>query len=106
MKDKVKKKSDQKPDPQKNTNVPEEGRLGLVPGNEADVTKEDLYALGGKDLSMDLGDDEELNHRVHPVDFSGKDLDIPGAELDDEDEQKGSEDEENNSYSIGGDGNN
>jgi hypothetical protein len=34
---------------------------------------------------------------------SGKNLDIPGAELDDEQEIIGSEDEENNHYSIGGD---
>lgn len=75
----------------------------LVPGTSADVTKEDLEALGPEDLSMDMGDDEDLKHRVHPVDFSGKDLDVPGAELDDAQEAKGSEDEENNSYSIGGD---
>ncbi len=67
------------------------------------VTSEDLEALGDKDLSMDMGDDEELKHRTAPVDFSGNDLDVPGAELDDEQESVGSEDEENNSYSMGGD---
>lgn len=73
--------------------------------NESDVTKEDLEALGPKDLSMDMGDDEKaLKHRTTPVDFSGKDLDIPGSELDDASESIGSEDEENNSYSLGGDG--
>jgi len=77
--------------------------LDLVPGTSADVTKEDLEALGPPDLSMDMGDDEDLKHRVYPLDFTGKDLDVPGAELDDEQEKKGSEDEENNSYSIGGD---
>ena len=79
------------------------GKVKLVPGTSADITKEDLEALGPKDLSMDLGDDEDLKHRVHPVDFSGSDLDVPGAELDDEEESLGSEDEENNSYSLGGD---
>lgn len=69
-----------------------------------DVTEEDLEALGPKDLSMDMGDDEQLKHRTRPVDFSGKDLDVPGTELDDEQEEKGSEDEENNNYSLGGDG--
>ncbi|MCW3070619.1 MAG: hypothetical protein JWO44_509 [Bacteroidetes bacterium] len=83
--------------------MPELDKIELVPGNDADVTKEDLEALGPKDLSMDMGDDEDLKHRVHPVDFTGKDLDVPGAELDDVQEKKGSEDEENNSYSIGGD---
>jgi hypothetical protein len=40
------------------------------------------------------------------VEISGKDLDIPGAELDDDQERLGSEDEENNHYSIGGDNHN
>lgn len=35
--------------------------------------------------------------------LSGKDLDIPGAELDDDMERIGSEDEENNYYSLGDD---
>ena len=79
-----------------------------APGNEditpeANLTNEDMEALGPKDLSMDMGDDELLKHRVYPVNFSGDDLDVPGAELDDEDEEHGSEDEENNSYSLGGD---
>lgn len=68
-----------------------------------DVTDDDLEALGPKDLSMDMGDDEQLKHRTRPVDFTGKDLDVPGSELDDEQEAKGSEDEENNGYSLGGD---
>jgi hypothetical protein len=71
---------------------------------QSEVTKEDLEALGPKDLSLDMGDDENLlKHRVYPVDFSGKDIDIPGSELDDASEAIGAEDEENNSYSIGGD---
>ncbi|HMJ71159.1 MAG TPA: hypothetical protein VK508_19800 [Cyclobacteriaceae bacterium] len=71
--------------------------------NNFDVTNEDLEALGPKDLSMDMGEDEQLKHRTRPVDFAGKDLDVPGSELDDDQEEKGSEDEENNSYSLGGD---
>lgn len=58
---------------------------------------------GSEELSMDMGDDEQLKHRDRPVDFTGKDLDIPGSELDDKAEETGAEDEENNSYSIGGD---
>ena len=73
------------------------------PENEFDVTSEDLEALGPKDLSLDLGEDEELKHRTTPVDFSGDDLDVPGSEADDAAEATGSEDEENNSYSLGGD---
>ena len=70
---------------------------------EADITPEDLEALGPKDLNMDLGDDEDLKHRPHPVDFGGDDLDVPGVEDDNADEKIGSEDEENNLYSLGGD---
>jgi hypothetical protein len=97
VKEKLKKKVNEKAPEDMNTSVK------LVPGNEADVTKEDLEALGPRDFSMDLGDDEDLKHRVYPVDFSGNDLDVPGAELDDQSEKIGSEDEENNPYSIGGD---
>lgn len=71
--------------------------------NKGDITREDLEALGPVDLSMDMGDDEDLKHREFPVDFSASDLDIPGTDLDDESESYGSEDEENNHYSIGGD---
>ena len=72
--------------------------------SESDLTEEDLQALGPKDLSMDMGEDEQLlKNRVWPVDMAGSDLDIPGSELDDEREAIGSEDEENNSYSLGGD---
>jgi hypothetical protein len=70
------------------------------------VTDEDLEALGPEDLSLDMGEDEELKHRARPVDFTAKGLDIPGSELDDAAESTGSEDEENNSYSIGGDDHN
>ena len=50
-----------------------------------------------------MGDDEQLKHRKWPVDFTARDLDVPGSELDDRNEMIGSEDEENNSYSLGGD---
>jgi hypothetical protein len=70
---------------------------------KSNLTKEDLLALGPIDQSLDEGDDELLRVRNSKVDFSGKDLDVPGSELDDESEKIGSEDEENNSYSIGGD---
>jgi hypothetical protein len=84
----------------------DDDNIEFATGNESDVTKEDLEALGPKDLSLDMGDDENLlKNRVWPVDMAGKDLDIPGSELDDENESIGSEDEENNSYSIGGDRN-
>lgn len=74
--------------------------------NESDVTEEDLQALGPRDLSMDMGEDEQiLKNRVWPVDMSGKDLDIPRSDGagDVEDEATGPEDEENDFYSLGGD---
>lgn len=80
-----------------------EDELKPAKKNPYDVTDEDMEALGPEDLSMDMGDDEQLKHRNRPVDFSAKDLDIPGSELDDDKEEVGSEDEENNSYSLGGD---
>lgn len=80
-----------------------EDELKPTKKNPYDVTDEDLEALGPEDLSMDMGDDEQLKHRDRPVDFSAQDLDVPGSELDDDKEELGSEDEENNSYSLGGD---
>lgn len=84
--------------------VDDESGIGEEERSESDVTDEDLEALGPKDLSMDMGEDEQiLKNRVWPVDMAGVDLDVPGAELDDENEAIGSEDEENNSWSLGGD---
>ena len=50
-------------------------------------------------------DDEGIDSPEHEQreEKSGRDLDVPGADLDDELEDNGSEDEENNSYSVGGD---
>ncbi|HEY9487071.1 MAG TPA: hypothetical protein VIQ51_01995 [Chryseosolibacter sp.] len=86
--------------------VPVEAENDMLdpPASESDVTEEDLQALGPKDLSLNMGEDEQLlKNRVWPVDMAGEDLDVPGTELDDESESVGSEDEENNSYSLGGD---
>ena len=44
-------------------------------------------------------DGELLNEKTSADDFSGDDLDVPGAETDDNDEAIGREDEENNQYS-------
>lgn len=72
---------------------------------EAKVTKEDMEALGPKDLSMDMDEDEQLKQRVDDVDFEGSGLDVPGREMDDDREDIGAEDEENNLYSLGSDDN-
>ncbi len=47
--------------------------------------------------------DNELRRKDLDDENIGKDLDIPGSELDDSQENIGSEDEENNYYSLGGD---
>ena len=65
-----------------------------VEGTDADVTPDDLVALGEQDA--DFGRREELA-------VTGDDLDVPGSEDDDANEDIGEEDEENNYYSLGGD---
>jgi hypothetical protein len=90
----------------KNLKTDDTEDLEFATGNESDLTQEDLQALGPKDLSMDMGEDEEvLKHRVWPVDMAGQDLDVPGSEGsgDTSDEAIGPEDEENDYYSLGGD---
>ena len=66
--------------------------LKIVPGTDADVTKEDILLL--KQTDGEIVDEEE---------YTGEDLDVPGAEMDDANEEIGEEDEENNYYSLGGD---
>ena len=76
----------------------------IIAGTEADLTPEDLKALGTISGDQDGGEDETLipGLKIGP-DLSGDDLDVPGSELDDESEDIGSEDEENNYYSRGQD---
>jgi len=82
--------------------------LGIVSGTEADVTNEDLIALGDPEADADMGEDETDSQRsgLDTVDEDvdeAESLDVPGSELDDKEEQIGEEDEENNYYSLGGD---
>lgn len=84
----------------------DDDRIEFAKGNESDVTQEDLQALGPKDLSMDMGEDEELlKNRVWPVDMAAGDLDVPGVPDDNNSMNQaiGPEDEENDFYSLGGD---
>jgi hypothetical protein len=83
--------------------LPDTDAAGGRENKRYDFTEDDLQALGPVDLSLDLGDDEQLKQRTQPVDFAAADLDVPGSEIDDDDEDNGSEDEENNPYSLGGD---
>ena len=80
-----------------NTSI-EDDEFSLTPGTEADVTKDDLLALGGTRFS-----DNDLQNTTRTNLSSGDDLDIPGSELDNSNEEIGEEDEENNYYSLGGD---
>ena len=74
---------------------------------------EDIYNKSKEEQDLNPEDSTQLktpnekpdkrNEKSFYEDVSGRDLDVPGAELDDEQEDNGNEDEENNSYSIGGD---
>lgn len=73
---------------------------------EWDVTPEDLQALGPKDISLNMAEDEGfLKNRIWPVDMAAKDLDLPTDDSEDDKigESIGPRDEENDFYSLGGD---
>jgi hypothetical protein len=88
-------------------------------GDDSDVTRDERAALGRTDYmptrdednlvraNMDNTDTEgdSLNERGFGDERAGRDLDIPGSDLDDRNERIGEEDEENNDYSLGGDEN-
>jgi|ERR1051326_2997701 hypothetical protein len=83
-----------------------------LPGYPPYPQKDDIYNRDKKADEIDPDDNSkmdnevvtgELNEKDFEDDMSGKDLDIPGAELDDDMEDIGEEDEENNYYSLGGD---
>ncbi|MBO3098136.1 hypothetical protein [Gelidibacter pelagius] len=73
---------------------------------DSNVSEHDKDLLGEKqkNLRTDGGDDLELdeNHRTHPVDFEGEDLDIPGRTLPEDRSKRELKDEENQLYSQGG----
>ena len=83
--------------------------------NETNVSKEEAALLertadsqaGPEDLAWQQSSvdntDEDGELLNEETEYSGKDLDIPGAEDDDMNEEIGEEDEENNSYSLGAD---
>jgi vacuolar-type H+-ATPase subunit I/STV1 len=64
----------------------------LDPEDISKVKKTDKSENAPKNKGKESNDDE-----------FGRNLDVPGSELDDEQENVGNEDEENNYYSIGGD---
>ena len=70
---------------------------------EKDIDPEDILKTKSVNENEKYG---KLNEKDFTEDMSGKDLDVPGSELDDKDEDIGNEDEENNYYSLGGDAHN
>ena len=72
-----------------------EDEVKIVPGTEADVTREDLHMLNATEGAY--------ADAVQSNTVTGEDLDVPGADEDDPNEDIGEEDEENNYYSLGGD---
>lgn len=70
---------------------------------DPNINKDDLQALHEKGLSMDQGQDKSLSERERPVDFTAKDLDIPGRdERDTSHEGTGIPDEENYQFNQRG----
>src|SRR3954451_7101643 len=126
-----KKKVDEPVNPKEVTGVsPDETKgediddLGIVMGTEADVTRDDLLALGDPNRDLDTDEDEEIfsegsgsafeatEETVSDFDSrdlrdelerTGDDLDIPDADLDETSGSLGQVDEENSYYSLGGD---
>lgn len=72
-----------------------------------EITKEDLKKLGDKQghLKTETSDDDLLKNRNKPVDFTGKDLDVPGRKLPKDSIHKKLKDEENQLYSQGSESN-
>jgi hypothetical protein len=69
----------------------------------SDITKEDLNILGEKELNLrnDAADDQLLKERTDDVDFTGKDLDVPGRNTTASQHRTSLKDEENQLYSQG-----
>lgn len=92
----------------------------IIMGTESDVSREERDTLKtGEDYMPTRDENNLIGANLDNTDFegeplneggfgnrrSGKDLDIPGEELDDSSEAIGEEDEENNEYSITDDDN-
>lgn len=74
----------------------EQELLREAAGHPVNAETEDRDALALDDTDED---GEPLEEGSIP-DIAGKDLDIPGSEMDDDNEDIGEEDEENNNYSL------
>jgi hypothetical protein len=81
-----------------------------LPGYPEYPDSEDIFKKGEEEPDIDpekIANDRKPTKKRKVKDIEnpnpGKDLDVPGSELDDELEITGGEDEENNYYSLGGD---
>jgi len=83
-----------------------EEKIINLPGYPSYPSSEDVYAQGKEEKEINPEEISEIKESTE-VNLNdnqpGKDLDVPGSELDDNEEKTGNEDEENNYYSIGGD---
>lgn len=68
---------------------------------ESEIDPEEISTNKGTDEKDESGNNIGNNPEMKR---SGRNLDVPGSEMDDKQEDMGNEDEENNYYSIGGDG--
>ncbi|QLG44951.1 hypothetical protein [Costertonia aggregata] len=68
---------------------------------DPEINEQDLQALGKKGLSINQKDDRLLQKRDKKIDFSGKDLDVPGRNTINLTSSQGVKDEENKLYAQG-----
>ena len=83
-------------DPRNDSEISPLEKQLLERADESSIDEEDLSESELEDTD---NDGDLLNEESSSTSISGKDLDVPGADLDDQDESIGEEDEENNSYS-------
>ena len=70
---------------------------------DPNINEEDMQALHKKGYSMNQNQDKAYSERERPVDFAGKDLDIPGRDLRDTTHKKSEiPDEENQQMNARG----
>ena len=81
----------------------DEKKSNILNPNIKKESQNDL--VDDRTLRPEGGDDDQLKNRKKPVDFEGKDLDIPGRDLPENSTKKTLKDEENQLYSQGGPGN-
>lgn len=68
--------------------------------------QEEEISPGDTSKTKEPNSDNAMRRKELDNNYSEKDLDVPGSDLDDAQEKIGSEDEENNYYSLGGDNHN